>query len=344
MDSKLTYLYLLSFVACLLSSCSSDAPDNVDPKGSEMSFTVSELSRAAVTTTINIPGSKFAVYGDRKFPVDNNTEPSVIFNKTEVEYINNSWSYNNPQYWFPNNEHSFVAVYPVSVLDTDNKPQYSNSKLSFTYTLPTSDGINVKPNDVTDILAATHRRLYYQGDGIPVSLRFSHLLSLINIAPALDDNLMDMEAYIQFHKLELTGLKTKATFNILPAQRLSNNQTDDRVIDVSGHEGEGNLTIEFNEPKKIMNRRDNVKLFDDNDAIIMLPQIFGSDTQTKLVLTYTLNNDTQTKQLSIPLDLLGWESGKSYTYRFTIGRNGPHFDTTTITSWEMLNVGNVDAN
>lgn len=342
MDVKLTYLSIFFFITCLLSSCSSDAPDNVDSKGSEMSFTVSELSRATVTTTINIPGSKFAVYGDRKLSVDNNTEPSVIFNKIEVEYIDNSWSYNNPQYWFTNNEHSFVAVYPVSVLEPDNKPQYSNSKLSFTYILPTSDGNKVKPNDVIDILTATHRRLYYQGNDTPISLRFSHLLSLINIAPALDDNLMDMDAYILFHKLELTGLKTKATFNVLPAQRLSNNQTDDRVIEVTGQDGEGNMAIEFAEPKKIMNRRGNVRLFDDNDAIIMLPQTFGSDSQAEIILTYTLNNDTRQKQLSIPLDLLGWESGKSYTYRFTIDRNGPRFDTTTITSWEMLNVGNFD--
>ncbi|MDE6287158.1 MAG: fimbrillin family protein, partial [Muribaculaceae bacterium] len=311
MHAKLNYLYLLLiFVGCLASSCNSDSPEDVAGNGSELKFTVSDLTRAPVTTTLH----QFAVYGDMK-SVENNTAPFVVFDKTEVTYRNNTWSYSGMQYWFPYHEYSFVAVHPISVLENGNNPLYADSKLSFTYTLPTTGGNNISSNDVSDILGATHRRNYGNGPTLPVSLTFSHLMSLINVAPALNDNVMSADAYIEISKLELTGLKNKATFSILPAPRLSNNQTDDRVIEVTGQEGEANLTIEFATPKKIMNHGGNVRLLDSNDAIIMLPQEFTADSQSQIILTYTISNETETKTMSSPLKQLSWESGKSYTYK-----------------------------
>lgn len=339
MHAKLNYLYLLLiFAGCLASSCTSDSPEDVVGNGSEVKFTVSDLSRASVKTSIN----QFAVYGDMK-SVDYNTEPYVVFDKTEVQYRENNWSYNGIQYWFPRHEYSFVAIHPISVLGNDNTPDYSDSELSFTYTLPVSDGNKVIANDVSDILGATHRRYYGEGASLPVSFTFSHLMSLINVAPALDDNVMAPDAYLQVRKLELTGLKSKATFSILPAPRLSNNQTDDRVIEVTGQEGEANLAIEFATPKKIMNHGGNVRLFDANDAIIMLPQTFTADSQSQIILTYTINDGTETKEMSSPLKLLVWESGKSYTYKLTLDRTGLIFGTTTITNWSEANAGNIEA-
>lgn len=344
MCSKQNYLYFLSIlIACLASSCVPDTPGSEDAdRGAELSFAASDLTRASVTTSLD----QFAVYGDMKLPGSNNATPFVMFNKTKVEYKNDNWFYDGTQYWFPKHEHSFVAVSPLSVLDTDNNPQYSNSRLSFTYTIPTTDGNLSDKNAVPDILAATHRRLYIPEDDIvnnTVAFRFGHMMSLINIAPALNDNIMDKEEYIEFRKLELTGFKTKATFKILPASRLSYNQTDDWDMAVTDQEGEANLTIEFAEPKKVINNGENVKLFDENDAIIMLPQVFSSDSQAKIILTYTINNETETRQISSPLKLLEWEPGKGYTYRFTLDRTGLLFGTTTITDWEVMNAANIDA-
>lgn len=344
MDAKRTYLYLLFFVACLASSCTSDAPDDVDVrKGSEVSFGVSDLTRT-VTTDINTPGSAFAVYGDMK--EGNQADPSVLFDKTEVKYQNGRWDYEGAQYWFPGCEHSFVAITPLSVLDNAS---YSQSALSFTYTIPTTDGNLSDKNDVPDILVATHRRLYEsenenQNKNTKVVFWFGHVMSLINIAPKLDDNIMSKDEYIEFHTLELSGFKTTATFEILPAPRQSNSQTDDRMIGVTEQKGEGSghLTIEFKAPVQVKNG-ESVSLFDDKEALIMLPQTFDPGSETKIILTYTVNNDPSIKQVTIPLQNLQWESGKGYTYRFTINRQGLLFGTTTITDWEKMGTTNINA-
>lgn len=338
MFNKHLHTYLLPFIACLVFSCVSDSPDYTAPDNeTELTFTVAELSRASVTTGINTPGSKFAVYGDIKVSEASNADPTIIFNKTEVEYVGNTWSYDNTQYWFPKHDHSFVAIFPVSIVSPENDPQYSGSELSFTYTIPASSENEIAKNDVVDILGATHRRYYEPGDVVlPVSLRFSHMMTLINIGMSMNDNVMGTDAYIQLKKIEFSGLKNKATFKILPAQILSNNQTDDRLIDVIDQEGETKMTIEFAESKKIMNLAETVSLFDANDAIIMLPQEFAADSQAKIIFTYAVNDEQETAQVSCPLKLMKWESGKSYLYNFMIERTGVKFDNYEINPWNTI--------
>ncbi|MDE5808489.1 MAG: fimbrillin family protein [Muribaculaceae bacterium] len=342
MYAKLTYLLtFLACATCLLSSCSSDTPDvPAAGKGSEVSFDVSDITRASVTTSFN----QFAVYGDRKSSESPESDQTVIFNKTEVNYKDGGWSYEGVQYWIPKNEHSFVAISPVSALETSGNPQYSNSRLSFTYIIPTTENKVSAHSDVADILAATHRRLHNDGDtNTTTTFRFAHVMSLINLAPALDDNVMNPDEYIQIHKMELSGFKTKADFSIVPAQRQSASPTDDRVIEITGQERDGTLTIDFATPVKVANDRKNVSLFDANNAIIMLPQNFSADSEAKIIIHYTANNDESMKQGTLPLKNQKWESGKSYTYRFTISRTGLRPDETTISNWDVLNVGNIDA-
>lgn len=342
MYSKLTNLLLLIFIACLASSCNSDTPDNQEvSKGTEVTFAVSGQTRASGTVSFN----KFAVYGDIKHPDDDITNPVILFNKTVVEYINDSWSYEGTQYWLPKYEHSFVAITPLSVLEADNNPQYLNSKLSFIYTIPTTDNNKSSdPRNITDILAATHRRLYNDNDIVTTTtFQFGHIMSRINLAPALDDNVMNNDEFIAIHKIELSGLKTKAKFNIIPASRQSNSQTDDRVINVTDQELSGNFTIELPKPVKVANNRENISLFGDNDAIIMIPQTFAADSDAQFILSYTINNESAVHQIVLPLAGKQWETGKSYTYKFTFSRKGLHSESTTIADWEVLNVGNFNA-
>lgn len=340
MNTKLTYLLFLSFVGCLAASCTSDAPEHEDvSKGSEMSFEVSGLSRA-VTTSFN----EFALYGDLKNLADeNNYSPIAIFENTEVRYDGTAWTYDKTQYWIPGCDHSFVAVNPLSVLNAANNPSYSNSQLSFTYTIPTTSGA-LNKDDVADIITATHRRLFQKTDiDNTVTLKFSHIMAKINIAPALNDNVMSPDGFIGIHKLELSGFNTKASFSILPASRQSNDRTDDRIVEISRQEGEGSLTIDFTEPFKVLNNRDNVSIFDDKDAIIMIPQTFAADSEAKIILSYTVNDNPEMKHITLPLMTQKWESGKSYAYRFTLDRTGLLFDSTAITDWDQMNVGNIDA-
>lgn len=324
------YLSLSILAVCFFASCTSDISDPEPvPSGSEVVFDISSITRSTQTTNDNITEKSFTVYADKKFNQESSSiAPSIVMDGTEVRYSGSSWTYTGTQYWLNDHTHSFVALHPYS----DNGISYktfSNSRLSFTYTLP-SDYKNT-----TDILAATHRRKYSEAEKNhhPVSFRFSHILSLINIAVALDDNLMSQDESFQFHKLELSGIKTTATFNVAPASLQTNPQTDDRVIEVTDHKGEAKLTIEFIEPKIVKNHGGSVSFFDDKDALIMLPQAFPADSQAQIILTYTKNDETQPRQISSPLQRLEWEFGKGYTYKLALDRTGLILGTTTITDW-----------
>ena len=201
-------LLIICCMSCF-TSCSSDSVYGPEAEGGvEMSFDVASESRA---TTTNI--TEFSVYGDMKLQTGG-TDPIVIFNKTSVVNRDGVWWYDGIKYWFPKHEHSFVAVSPSSALKEEASPQYSNSKLSFVYTMPTYSGKEMPStqdkSDLIDIVAATHCRLYNEGDKVDViSLRFSHLLSMINFAPNLDDKSLKENDYIKIHKLEISGLKKR---------------------------------------------------------------------------------------------------------------------------------------
>lgn len=336
-------------MACLVSACSSDTPDEVEvSKGAEMSFAVADRSRATVTTSFD----EFTVYSDLKDPENETANPVVQFDKTQVVYRDNEWSYDVKQYWYPQHEHSFVAISPSSVLDNGATPLYSNSRLSFTYTIPTTAGILNKKDDVSDIITATHRRFYdkdkyfFIADSVSkIILKFDHILSMVNFAPELNDDFLHDDGYVTFHKLEFSGFKTKATINILPASRSSNNETDDRVVSVTGQEGDAKYTVEFTNPKIVTNNKEKVSLFENNDALIMLPQVFASDSQAKIILTYTINDDTQPKQLTVALKNITWQTGMSYTcvIPFTIDKSELTIGTTGILDWETEQITTIKA-
>lgn len=318
----------------MLSACDSDKPDT-DVR-TEVSFATSGGSRASETLAFD----RFAVYGDMKFPVDNSTAPLVVFDNKEVVYAGGSWTYGSDlRYWFPKHEHSFVAVSPVSVTGTGSEAVYSNSKLSFSYTMPASDG-NLLREEVSDIFSATHRRLYSSGDNGLLTLKFRHLMSMVDIAPALDDNTLGSDGYILLHEMEFSGVATKARFDIVPAERQSNSQTDDMVLDVIPQE-EGNLSVKFNTPVKIENNKTNVRPFANGDAVIMLPNDFTMAADAKLTLYYTINDETSMLNGSISLNNLKWESGKSYLYKFTIERAGVNLTDCEINPWNEVKGENI---
>ena len=296
-------------MAGLLSACDSDMPEGTDmEKGAELSFTTSGASRAITAPAFD----RFAVFGDMKYQAYDNAVPTVIFDNKEVEYKDGIWTYGNkPQYWFPNHEHSFVAITPVSILGAGSAPLYSDSHLTFTYTIPAPGGNLSGNSDIDDILVATHRRFFKNADittslDSKINLKFSHILSQINFTPAFTDNHLSSDDYIQFHKLEFSGISTKALIDILPATMQSNNQTDDMVLGITPQQ-RGTITLPFTTPVKVENNAINVNLFADNGSILMLPLDFEADSEAKITFYYTVNDDELMRQVSIPLNSQKWE-------------------------------------
>lgn len=341
---RILYFGVLSLAACLVGSCTSDVPD-IEPagQGKELKFAVAGLTRGSVTTDISTAGAKFAVYGDMKLTGAADASEIVVFDNTEVLYTGSQWIYSGTQYWMPKHEHSFVAIHPVNAVDPANFPSYSNSSLTFTFEVPSSPTDEVNKADFKDILAATHRRYYSEGDAaLPVSFSFSHLMSLIDILPCFNDNVLDETAFIQFRKVVITGLNNKATFSVKPAPRSAGTQTDDRMIEVTRQEGITRLTITFPDPKKIMNNAANISIFDADDAIIMIPQTFAVDAEAEILLTYTINDDPKEITASIPLNQTEWQPGKSHNYKCSLDRYGMFFNSSSITDWNPI-MGTGDA-
>ena len=323
-------------------SCGSDSVYEPEAgRGVEMSFDVASETRA-MTTVIN----EFSVYGDKKFQTDD-MATNLIFNKTSVVNRDGVWHYDGTQYWFPNHEHSFVAISPSSALESAALPQYYGSELSFVYTMPTYSGKEMQDaqdkSDLIDVLAATHRRIYNDGDKVnAISLRFGHLLSMINFAPRLDDNTIKEDDYVRFHKIEISGLKKKAKIAITPAPRLENTRTDDRIIEFTEHEGNDKLTITFVEDKIVKNGQQ-INLFADNDALIMLPQLFDDSSEATVRFTYSFKEDSENRrQGSISLIGQEWKTGNAYTYNFKVDKVGLSLGTATIQAWNSPDIPNME--
>lgn len=313
----------------MAASCAGEEPDE-PRRGSAMEFaagTEGQQSRA------NSGGlSQFAVFGDIK-PVGSTGTESVteIMRNIVVTYKTDKWEYEGTQYWFPKNEHSFAAIHPASVLTNDANASYSKSRLTFTYTLPQDY------TTTTDILAATHRRQYDEGEADVVTLKFGHVLTQINISPALDDNKMGQDGYIEVTKIEFSGIKNKAEINVTPAPIQSvTDRTDDMTLELK-HVGESTLAIEFQTPKRVNNNEASVSLFGSNDTPMMLPQIFEANSEAQILITYTISSEPKSeKQLSIPLKGYEWISAKSYDYKFTLTRSGLTLGTCEIQPWNVV--------
>lgn len=333
---QIKYYISCFLVGIALVSCSSSEELDVAP--CEVSFDVQSLTRSSLTTSDNITAKSFAVFGDmiHQDLASENSKRILVFNGAKVEYKNNGWTIGEKQYWFPFHEHSFVAIHPASVLsETGANTNYENSQLSFTYTLPEN------PDDATDILMATHRRQYATGDTSVVSFRFAHLLSLVNVSLAFDNNVLSNDTYLLLRKAEFSGVKTKADINIIPAPILSAKQTNDITFDIKAQSaGTNNYTIEFAEPVKVSNNRTYVVLL---NALIMIPQDFANDTEAKLSFSYTVNDDSSIKQIELPLKELKWNSGKSQSYRLLFDNRGLHAEGTTINPWSSLSAGDINA-
>lgn len=327
MNAKPIYFFILSFAACLVTSCSGDVPDiGAVDNGCEVTFDVADRSRASVTGSLNFAGSEFAIYGDMKY-LDNN--PTVIFDKTIVKYQSGQWRYEGTQYWFPKHEHSFIAVHPVDITgfsDTD----YSDSRLTFTYTLPENY------QSAQDLMVATHRRMY--GDNIQSGsssalLSFWHILSRINFK-VKDEGAADI---VRVTEIVLEGVNKKGTFSIIPAPVSSESKlTDDCIFSWTDISEKGDLTanISVDIPENEVR-----SLFPDNNALLMIPQPDNKEVIMKI--TYTLidsNAKPQELTLTAQSPIGGWLPGKEYTYNIAICEISKEiYLTVSVKDWQTPN-------
>ena len=312
------YIFLSVIAACLAPSCASDPQINSEGEGAELLFATYGATRASVTTNINIKGSCFAVCGDMaKTESDNlDSKRNVIFSNTEVAYDGTNWSYGEARYWFPGFEYSFVAIHPASTLSrTGNNFQYANSGLSFSYTVPVSEGNRINKAELTDIVAATHRRKYdadSESSATPVRLSFFHTMSRINF-------LLNYEGsadQVRITRIELEGVDKTATFTLVPAAlSAGSNQTDDYVLSWNDISDRGTLIADINAD---VSNGETQPLFPDSDAIFMIPQPENNNIIMKLSYSLDYGDDPEEQTLTAQTPIGGWQAGKVYSYSIAL--------------------------
>ncbi|MDE6300034.1 MAG: fimbrillin family protein [Muribaculaceae bacterium] len=305
-----------------------------------MTFEVSDISRASEAPALN----EFSVYGDMKFYGEGDFDPLVVFNKSKVEYVDGFWVYEGAQYWYRNHEHSFVAISPSEAVGDEFSPKYSGSRLSLLISMPAYAGREMEgsqeKNNLSDIVAATHRRLYSKSDmHNSVTFRFGHLFTMINFAPSLDDKNLKDDVELRIHKFEIMGIRNKASLTIEPAVRRENITTDERLVEFADYDGNDSMTITFAESGKAIKNGERKDLFNEDEALILLPQTFESSSDSKVRITYSLSDDPDHMiEGNISLANLKWESGKSYSYNITIDRIGLNVGTATIKNWDTQEI------
>ena len=321
-----------------VSSCMSEPEVTDYTTGEEMTFDVSTatatVTRASVNTgTTSLKNQSFKLFGDlntSKVYINGEYFEGIkrIFDGTEVKYTG-TCNYGTTQYWLMGQEYWFVALFPYSPQGVSDM-SYDDSKLCFTYTLPSD------LNNAVDLLAATDRRKFHFSISSTVTLNFKHLLSQISIQAALDEDLMYVDdedyrnsdpdyedEYIEFKRVDIYGAKTAATFTVAPAETLSTNPENTGIVNVKliDNGADSKLSKPFSTPTKITNNNKLVSFFSNTDALLIIPQQFAADSEAKMVLTYTINGNTEReRQIELPLAGYIWEGGKTYTYKFTVSK------------------------
>lgn len=329
---------MIAAAAACVAACTSEPDPVVLERGEEMQFEAMEApaSRTILSNTDNLKNRSFMVFGEVNRTGVFYQGLQRIFTGDRVTYNNETkkWTYDTPIYWLMGQEHSFVAIHPADIQELSGEIKYENSEISFEYETPVD-----KYKESTDILIATHRRKYSleteETSGL-VKFGFKHILTRLNIAPAIDEVLMyedetdrikhpyNEDEYIQIHGIDIYGLKTKASFSFASAplktgEVLTDERTETYDLD---EESVKPIKLEFRDDKiKVTNNKQNVEVFDDNNALLLLPQKIGEDVYA--ILYYTVNGDhTENKlirKITLPLSGIGeWEVGKSYTYKFSI--------------------------
>lgn len=337
MVKTIRHTLLLLTALCLLAACNEQEP-KTQGQSSAMEFDVAGLTRAQSTTAQTITQSPFAIFGDMAFL--GSGSPLVIFYGSDVTYDGSGWKYTDTQYWFPDHDHSFVAVHPARSESLSDFIYYENT-LKFTYTYPLA---NYK--EATDVLIATHRRNYTDDNPTPVHFTFSHILSHFNIQVAYTNPNVDAIP-LTVNEITFKYIPVEASYSVTPAKVSENSDmTYDYVNDPQSYYGwttkrVDNLTIKFpttgSDVRTVAPDGNPQQLFSATDALMLLP---NPNPSTDLVVSYTTYDDNgahpSTERLSIPQS---WRPGLSYTLliSFTNGKVEFRFEVAEWKATDPIN-------
>lgn len=323
-------LSLLAFV----SSCAKVSIDKPDQAEQYIGFSSTVVTKALVESADGM--NEFVVWG---YYTDADGNYVDVFGEidqegtgVEVRRENGNWVYDDLRWWQFGVPYDFFAVYPADVSGV--------SLQSAVDPFLTITGYDILSNTQGDLMLATSPDIIYQdGDATqPVSLRFSHLFSRIDLVcrPYSEQAVEGYEPRV--HSAKLYGLGREASFS-------SDQFTADNAQRNGWTVSEGSLTTEDSPfvnaaitagGQEIVSRTELM-----SDVLVFPQQTFRPGMAFKIEWSATGDGNTRSSVIelsSLPLD--AWIGGKHYVYTFTISPEGRIiFDTPSVQRWDEATGG-----
>lgn len=281
----LSLLLLLTVASC--TSTLSDEPMTDAPA---ISFMPAAETRAAVTGTLLPDGSSFSVWGG----YDN--DATNVFKGETVTEENNVWTYGDDyRYWIAGKTYNFYAVYP-----TDVKADVS----SYGTITVTNFDCSKTGTEAVDLMTATATGITYTAEQIPqpVAMKFSHLLSKVNIVATVEGGNATVT------KIVFAGMATSGDYS---------------STGVWNNTQKSNFTKETDQ---ILNA-EGIDLLGD---MLLIPQDVSGFTVT---VDYTMDSKEQfSKTVTLPTAISQWQAGQSYKYTLTFKGDNIIF-TVNVAAW-----------
>lgn len=335
-------IFSLLLLCVLLMGCTEELKDKTGSRA--IRFGVQSGNRYKVPSRASIvestedmaqDGNSFAVWG-HYVPIGTEGTGTSVFNATPVTYRSGQgWGYlGDERYWEPGNEYSFHVLYPLP-------SQIEGS--SVTYAASGSGNLMIHDFNATqgiDLLYASRTGIQIADvSSMPsaVSLSFKHLLSRITFVAIPEQALTEAGITVTFTRVRIYGMSRSGSWNATSGSWTLNTDRTTATSPYASFADDIELTPEGTD------------LFAGNKAILMIPQTIGMEYYLELRYFYSGENkvySTTVRLANISTALTnGWEAGKSYRYRFTMGSSQYIlFDGVETVAWQDAEGGsyNVD--
>lgn len=270
-------------------------------------FNVQESTKAAITGVADI--TSFEVWGWYGSNTDRNKN---VFDGIRVNNTGSGWVYDNIQYWVPDMNYTFYAVYPFGVgkCSADGTVTVENFNCSAT------------GSDAVDLMTAG--AVEGSGDApADVVFNFSHELAKVKFTIKTAD-----PDGVAVSLLKLYGISAKGS--------LTKPQKGSALWNLENAVGSDDTPYFVNE--EVVLNAGNSYTAEPFGELLLPPH--AALAEAKLSFSYYYgSNSSHIKSADIPLaagtgGITSWEAGKSYNYTVEIQANRDIKINVTVTDWD----------
>lgn len=358
---KRSIVFLLCFAAVSLVGC--DVPDGYRSHKIEVRVTASDTKGSVVTTSSLTKAGAFnmcAYVADSYFVAEGepNHPAGICFGDLEATSANvvqnaGSWGITGEPDWIADIPMRFWSWYPAvpagtrtiaGPVDGEGASSYAGDILSFSYSLPVTDGeTDADAAAGEDLLFAFTKKTYNEDDP-SIDVTFHHALAQIRFCLSTDDGTFDAGS-LGIQNISLTNLKTSGSCRFSDDGNAANNAyaykpSEDSydLFEWSGQAGSATIGQDYEVSSFLdpaltgWNRGSYSKnshtynLLTNTNVFFVIPQELSGNTGASddngISIDFIFGDRTITKTVILPAD--EWLADHYYTYKIkatTVGRD-----------------------